>query len=70
MAWREVTWEGGNWEVSWGGQDIAVVVRLGGGEHSWALRAFTLVLLSYPQKVRNGIMIEDVREIRFQRSLV
>ena len=36
------------------GRDVSGVDRLGSGACSWALRAFSLVMLSCPRKVRNG----------------
>ena len=36
------------------GRDVSGVGRLGSEARSWDLRAFSLVMLSCPQKVRNG----------------
>ena len=55
-----------------GGAIVVGVGQFGSGAHSWALRAFPLLLLSCPLKVRIEMAIgsKDLREIISRRSRV
>ena len=50
----ECTYLSGVYLVGGGVRDVSGVGRLGSGERSWDLRAFTLIMLTCPRKVING----------------